>query len=130
MNTVPARLARDSDGFVAVIGAGRPMRSACRCRRIRRGRTRWSIAMWCSGIRPECIAEAGAAFAGDARDLTIDALVEMSEPTGAETSGAAPRRRRALARSRPTSACRPAEAARFPVDTRTLCLFDPQRLIA
>jgi len=86
------------------------------------------------GIRPECIAEPRRRFGDDPRDpLTVDATVEMTEPTGAETlvvlrlGG-----QRVIGRVAPDVKLPVGAAARFAVDTRKLYVFDPnsERLIA
>jgi multiple sugar transport system ATP-binding protein len=77
------------------------------------------------GIRPECIAEHNRRFEGGG--MLVDAMVEMTEPTGAETivllrlGG-----HEALARVGPDVRLRPGETARFALDTRKICLFDPE----
>jgi multiple sugar transport system ATP-binding protein len=86
------------------------------------------------GIRPECIAEADRRFgAGGSDSVQLDAAVEMTEPTGAETivvlrlGG-----ERVLGRVAPDVKLTPGRPARFTLDLRTLCLFDPatEELIA
>jgi multiple sugar transport system ATP-binding protein len=82
------------------------------------------------GIRPECIAEPDRRF-GESTML-VEAPVEMTEPTGAETivvlrlGG-----HEVLGRVTPDIKLRPGERARFALDTRKICLFDPatERLI-
>jgi multiple sugar transport system ATP-binding protein len=75
------------------------------------------------GIRPECIVEHDRRFDGG---MQVEALVEMTEPTGAETivvirlGG-----HEVLARVAPDVKLKPGEHARFAVDTRKICLFDP-----
>jgi len=84
------------------------------------------------GIRPECISD-GAKRAADIPATRIEAEVEVSEPTGAETivliriAGV-----RLRARVAPDIKLPPGRPASFSIDTRTICLFDPQteRLIA
>jgi multiple sugar transport system ATP-binding protein len=133
MNTVPARLARDGDSLAAVIGAGQPgaatlplppqTAAAARAYRDR------DVVL---GIRPECISDGGKR-AADVPATRIEAMVEVSEPTGAETivlirvAG-----QRLRARVAPDIKLPPGQPASFSVDTRTICLFDPQteRLIA
>ena len=126
MNTVPARLARRHDGLEAVIGAGRP--DAIRLPLLPQSDT---IARHVDrdvvlGLRPECIGEAGRAFAGTPA-TAIAARVEVIEPTGAETvlllelAGA-----RMRARIAPDVRLSVGEVARFAVDTRRICLFDPE----
>jgi multiple sugar transport system ATP-binding protein len=83
------------------------------------------------GIRPECIAEHNRRF--EDGSMLIEALVEMTEPTGAETivllrlGG-----HEVLGRVAPDVKLKPGEYARFALDTRKICLFDPttERLIA
>jgi len=83
------------------------------------------------GIRPECIAEHNRRFEDGA--VLVDAPVEMTEPTGAETivllrlGG-----HDVLGRVAPDIRLKPGEQARFALDTRKICLFDPatERLIA
>ena len=76
------------------------------------------------GIRPECIAEHNRRFE-DGR-LLVEAPVEMTEPTGAETivllrlGG-----HEVLGRVAPDIKLKPGEHARFALDTRKICLFDP-----
>ena len=78
------------------------------------------------GLRPECNAEEHRRFGADAAGLTIEAPVEMSEPTGAETivvlriGG-----ERALARVSPDTRPAAGSRARFSLDMRRVCLFDP-----
>ena len=84
------------------------------------------------GIRPECISDGGKR-AADIPATRIEAEVEVSEPTGAETIvliRIAGERLRAARRARHQAAARP--TGELSVDTRTICLFDPQteRLIA
>jgi multiple sugar transport system ATP-binding protein len=82
------------------------------------------------GIRPECIAEQNRRF--EDGSLLVEALVEMIEPTGAETivllrlGG-----HEVLARVAPDVKPKPGETARFALDTRKICLFDTvtERLI-
>jgi multiple sugar transport system ATP-binding protein len=77
------------------------------------------------GIRPECIAESNRRFEDGA--MLIEAPVEMTEPTGAETIvllrlG----RHEVLGRVAPDVRLKPGETARFALDTRKICLFDPE----
>jgi multiple sugar transport system ATP-binding protein len=86
------------------------------------------------GIRPECIAEGDRVFSGAAgAPVVLTAPVEMIEPTGAETIvllrlGGEPAQARISPDIRPT----PGATASFALDTRRICLFDPEteRLIA
>jgi multiple sugar transport system ATP-binding protein len=134
MNTVPARLEAAGDGLCAVIGAGQP--DAVRVRVPMRDRPIGDLVdrAIVLGIRPEAIAEANRRFGDDARDvLSLEAPVELVEPTGAETivllrlGG-----ERVLGRVAPDIRLTPGSRARFTIDTRKICLFDPatERLIA
>jgi len=132
MNTVPARLARDGDSLAAIVGAGQPGQATLplppQTDAVRAYMDREVVL----GIRPECISD-GAKRAADIPATRIEAEVEVSEPTGAETivliriAGV-----RLRARVAPDIKLRPGQSASFSVDTRTICLFDPQteRLIA
>ena len=122
MNTVPAKLAAEGDALIAVInGTARlPLNGQPAAARPYVGRDVFL------GIRPECISDRP----GGAR---LEAEVEMSEPTGAETLvllrvGS----ERLRARVAPDARLALGKPASFSVDTRTACLFDPQteRLIA
>ena len=133
MNTVPARLARDGDSLAAIVGAGQPGQATLPLP------TQTTVAARAYidrdvvlGIRPECISDGGKR-AADIPATRIEAVVEVSEPTGAETivliriAGD-----RLRARVAPDIKLPLGRAASFSVDTRTICLFDPQteRLIA
>src|SRR3569623_2062766 len=98
MNTIPARLAAENGGQEDVYSAS----------------------------RPDCSAEGSRAFSIDAPVL-VDAPVEMVEPTGAETMvslrlGGEP----AMARISPDIRPTPGTSASFALDTRRICLFDPE----
>jgi len=130
MNTLPARLAAENSQLWAVLGDGAvrlPVPAAF-------GDMTQVGREVVLGIRPECIAEQTRHFDGDpAATLLLDIPVEMTEPTGAETivllrlAG-----REVLGRISPDIRLLPGTTARFTVDTRKICLFDPQteRLIA
>jgi multiple sugar transport system ATP-binding protein len=83
------------------------------------------------GIRPECIAEHNRRFENGS--MLVDAPVEMTEPTGAETivllrlGG-----HEVLGRVAPDVKLKSGDVGRFALDTRKICLFDPvtERLIA
>jgi multiple sugar transport system ATP-binding protein len=131
MNTMPARLETENDGLVVVIGAGRPDEIRLRLRDYD-GAASFVGREVVFGIRPECIAESSRAFSTDAPVL-VEAPVEMVEPTGAETMvslrlGGEP----AMARISPDIRPVPGASASFALDTRRVCLFDPEteRLIA
>ena len=133
MNTVPARLARDGDSVAAIVGAGQPGQATLPLPTETAAAARdYMDRGVVLGIRPECISD-GAKRAADSPATRIEAVVEVSEPTGAETivliriAGERLRARVAPDIKLPTG--RPAS---FSVDTRTICLFDPQteRLIA
>src|SRR5882672_1946177 len=137
MNTVPARLARDGDSLAAIVGAGRPGANSISGATLplppqtaaARAYVDREVVL---GIRPECISDGGKR-AAEIPATRIEAEVEVSEPTGAETivliriAG-----ERLRARVAPDIKLPPGRPARFSVDTRTICLFDPQteRLIA
>jgi multiple sugar transport system ATP-binding protein len=124
MNTLPARLEVVDGGMVAVLGDGGV--------RLPVGTTALEYAgrNVVLGIRPECITEPNRRLDSDM--MVIEAPVDMTEPTGAETivllrlAG-----HEALARVAPDLRLRAGEVARFAVDTRKICLFDPatERLI-
>jgi multiple sugar transport system ATP-binding protein len=133
MNTMPARLEATDGRPVVVIGAGRPDE-------VRLHLSGYDAAASfvgrdvVLGIRPECIAEGSRMFSSSAGPpIVINAPVEMVEPTGAETivlvrlGGES-----VLARVAPDIRPAPGEPAPFALDTRRICLFDPQteRLIA
>jgi multiple sugar transport system ATP-binding protein len=123
MNMLSARLEASSGGTVAVIGGGD---AAIRCP-VTAGAEGWIGREVFLGIRPECIAEPTRHF-GDMPDsvLTIDAQVEMIEPTGAEIIVVLRLGdERALGRVSPDLRYRLGESARFAIDIRKLCLFDP-----
>jgi multiple sugar transport system ATP-binding protein len=122
MNTVPARLESEGGSLLAVIGgtARLPLQLPPAAARAFVGRDVFL------GIRPECITDR----AGGVR---LEAEVEISEPTGAETLvllrvG----NERLRARVAPDTRLVLGQPAAFSVDMRTACLFDPQteRLIA
>ncbi len=128
MNTLPARLEVDSGAVRAVIGSGAdairvPVRYVG-------GLEAYRDAAVVLGIRPECIAEPERRFGSD--PVTIDAMVEMTEPTGAETivmlrmAG-----ERAIGRVAPDTRLSVGAVEQFSIDTRMLCLFDAktERLI-
>jgi multiple sugar transport system ATP-binding protein len=130
MNTLPARLAAEDGRLVAVLGDG-AVRLPVPVAFADMSQAGREVVL---GIRPECIAEQTRHFDSDpASTLLLDIPVEMTEPTGAETivllrlAG-----HEALARIAPDIHLRPGTTARFAVDTRKICLFDPQteRLIA
>ena len=80
------------------------------------------------GIRPECIAEEQRRFGDDPRgSVTVEAPVEMIEPTGAETvvvlrlGG-----ERVFGRLSPDVKPTIGESSRFSLDIRKLCLFEPK----
>jgi multiple sugar transport system ATP-binding protein len=83
------------------------------------------------GVRPECIGEAGRFAGGPAASIT--GLVDMNEPTGAETIVLARfAGEKMRARIAPDLRLPVGGAATFAIDTRTICLFDPvtEQLIA
>ena len=132
MNTVPARLARArwARGRHRRRPTGRDPPAAAAA--VRHARAPMPIAMSCSGCARNVSARPGARLAGTPA-TPIEARVEVIEPTGAETvccselAGA-----RMRARIAPDVRLNVGELARFAVDTRRICLFDPEteRLIA
>ncbi|MBR0839606.1 ABC transporter ATP-binding protein [Bradyrhizobium liaoningense] len=131
MNTMPARLEAENGNLVVIIGAGRPDEVRLRLQGYDAAAPFVGREV-VFGIRPECIAEGSRAFSGDAPVL-VNAPVEMVEPTGAETMvllrlGGEP----AMARISPDIRPAPGASASFALDTRRICLFDPEteRLIA
>jgi multiple sugar transport system ATP-binding protein len=132
MNTVAARLEGAAGGLAAVIGAGRPDAIRLPVPRDAEGSAGAFIDRdIVLGIRPECIAEMDRRFGAEA--IAVEAPVEMTEPTGAETivlmrlGG-----EQLLARVSPDVRLPVGGNARFAVDARKICLFDPmtERLIA
>jgi multiple sugar transport system ATP-binding protein len=131
MNTMQARL--EDDGGSVVIGSGE---DAIRLKLPDTGTGllpfRGSDVVL--GIRPECIAEPQRRFGlEDTPPTMVDAVVEMTEPTGAETivilrlAG-----QRVIGRVAPDMRLPVGSTQRFSIDTRKLCLFDSvsERLIA
>ncbi|MEH2485645.1 ABC transporter ATP-binding protein [Bradyrhizobium sp. AZCC 2230] len=133
MNTMPARLEADAGGPVAVIGAGRPDEVRLRLQDYDAAASYVGREV-VLGIRPECIAEGDRVFSGaTGAPVIVTAPVELVEPTGAETIvllrlGGEPAQARISPDIRPT----PGGTASFALDTRRICLFDPEteRLIA
>jgi multiple sugar transport system ATP-binding protein len=133
MNTMPARLEADAGGPVVVIGAGRPDEVRLRLQGYDAAASYVGREV-VLGIRPECIAEGDRVFSGAVGPpVIVTAPVELVEPTGAETIvllrlGGEPAQARISPDIRPT----PGATASFALDTRRLCLFDPEteRLIA
>lgn len=133
MNTLPARLEGDGNGVQAVIGSGDAAIRLPLDNLDGRLASLHSKAV-VLGIRPECIAEPQRRFGAEhTPPVIIDATVEMTEPTGAETivmlrlAG-----ERAIGRVAPDTRLSVGKVERFSIDARKLCLFDPksERLIA
>jgi multiple sugar transport system ATP-binding protein len=132
MNTMPARLVAENGGPDVVIGGGRPDEVRIRLQEYDAAAAFVGREV-VLGIRPECIAEGSRGFPGAAAPIVVHAPVEMVEPTGAETivllrlGG-----EQVLARITPDIRPTPGELTAFALDTRRICLFDPQteRLIA
>lgn len=121
MNILPARVAVRDNVFWAVLGDGSvelPLPSTTNAGAYRDREV-------VLGVRPECIAEPTRQFGAGA--TFIDAAVQMTEPTGAETivllrlGG-----HDVLGRIAPDIRIRPGDVGRFALDTRKLCLFDPE----
>jgi multiple sugar transport system ATP-binding protein len=124
MNTLAGRLEAGPAGPVALVGQGE---DAIRFPAPPAVPPEWLGKQVVLGIRPECIAESTRIYGNDpATTITISALVEMTEPTGAETivvmrlGG-----EKALGRIAPDVRVTPGAIATFAVDTRRICLFDP-----
>ena len=126
MNTLPARLVASDGRLVAVLGDGAVRLPVPETTQAGDYVDREVVL----GIRLECIAEAERRF-GDG-GLLLDAQVDMTEPTGAETivllrlGG-----HEVLGRVAPDVRLQAGAMARFALDTRKICLFDPvtERLI-
>ena len=119
MNTLPARITAEDGRLAAVLGDGRisiPLPAM-----VLAGEYRDREVIL--GIRPECITEPNRRL--DAGTPLIDAMVEMTEPTGAETivllrlGG-----HEAVARVAPDVRPPIGASARFALNTQKICLFD------
>jgi multiple sugar transport system ATP-binding protein len=119
MNTLPARITAEDGRLAAVLGDGRisiPLPGM-----VLAGEYRDREVIL--GIRPECITEPNRRL--DAGTPLIDAMVEMTEPTGAETivllrlGG-----HEAVARVAPDVRPPIGASARFALNTQKICLFD------
>jgi multiple sugar transport system ATP-binding protein len=122
MNTIRARLAVEGESLVALIGGSVRLPLLAQPAAAKA----WIDREVFVGIRPECISDR----AGSHR---IDAEIEVSEPTGAETIVLARAGgERLRARVAPDARLAAGQKTSFSVDTRTACLFDPatERLIA
>ncbi len=123
MNTLPARLEAVAGGVRAIVGRGEAAVALALPPAFATHAGREVI----MGLRPECIAEEHRRFGEDNTGLALEAPVEMSEPTGAETivllriGG-----ERALARVSPDMRPQPGAMGRFSLDMRRVCLFDPK----
>ena len=126
MNTLPARL-EGGGTLSAVVGQGRPDAVRLPLPMAGPGARAFLDREVVLGLRPECVADVGRRFGGDPRmSLLVDAAVEMSEPMGAETivllrMGG----ERLLGRVSPDERLPPGQVARFALDMRKACLFDP-----
>jgi multiple sugar transport system ATP-binding protein len=124
MNTVPARL-RVENELVAIIGADRPDEIRLPLPPQADAARRFVDRDMVLGLRPECISEPARSFGTPAN--RIEAKVEVIEPTGAETvvllelAGV-----RMRARVAPDVRLSVGEVATFAIDTRRICLFDPE----
>jgi multiple sugar transport system ATP-binding protein len=121
MNILPARVAVRDDASWAVLGDGSVQLPLPLTINAGAYRDREVVL----GIRPECIAEHNRRFEDGA--TLVDAAVVMTEQTGAETivllrlGG-----HEVLGRIAPDVKIRRGEVGRFALDTRKLCLFDPE----
>jgi multiple sugar transport system ATP-binding protein len=126
MNTLPARVTARNGRLDAVLGNG-DINIALPAMTLPVGYLGREVVL---GIRPECITEPNRRR--DTDTPLIDAVVEMTEPTGAETivllrlAG-----HEAVARVAPDIRPPIGAVARFAFDTQKICLFDPvsERLI-
>ena len=133
MNTMPAILARDGDGLAAMVGEAGAGQIRLKLPVCPAGAAGFIDRPLILGIRPECITEADERDSGSPFLMEVEAEVDMVEPTGAETmvmlrlGGHG-----AVGRVSPDLRVTPGVPARFAVDTRKACLFDPatDRLIA
>jgi multiple sugar transport system ATP-binding protein len=122
MNTLAARIVASPSGPQALIGSGDTAFAIPLPERFAEHANREVI----FGLRPECIAEPHRRFAEDDVPFVGEAVVEMTEPTGAETivlirlGG-----ERALGRIAPGVRLTVGSKARFAFDLRRVCLFDP-----
>ena len=130
MNTLPARLVVGEEGLEAVLGDGGVRLKLPRAVAAGEALDGREVVL---GIRPECIAERNRRFDDDpAMSLMLEAPVEMTEPTGAETivllrlAG-----HLVLGRIAPDVRLQAGQSAPFALDMRKICLFDPasERLI-
>lgn len=129
MNTLPARLAGIDGAPCAMIGEGADAIRLKLPLDANDGRlSGFKDSAVVLGIRPECIAESQRRFGdGASEPLLVDAMVDMVEPTGAETMvlmrlGG----ERVTARVAPDTRLPLGVPSRFAIDTRKLCLFDPR----
>ena len=126
MNTLPAVLSRDGGGVAAVIGDPGTAQVRLALPACPAGAVALLGRELILGIRPECIGEMDDRDAGDPFLVQVEADVDMVEPTGAETmvmlrlAGHA-----AVGRVSPDLRLTPGLRARFAIDTRKACLFDP-----
>jgi multiple sugar transport system ATP-binding protein len=127
MNTVPAELESDPTGLVAVVGRGTPDELRLPLPPIEGARAYLGKDI-ILGIRPECIAEPGRSFGGDRSSVTeVSLLVEMIEPTGAETMTVLKLGEKViLGRLAPNVRPTPGRRHGFALDLRKVCLFDPK----
>jgi multiple sugar transport system ATP-binding protein len=120
MNTLPARITAENGRLTAALGNGEISIALPAMALADEYRDRDVVL----GIRPECITEPNRHH--DADTPLIDAMVEMTEPTGAETivllrlAG-----HEVVARIAPDVRPPIGAVARFALDTQKICLFDP-----
>jgi multiple sugar transport system ATP-binding protein len=130
MNFLPARLAEGGEAAVDVAGLGGAQRRLPLARGLSAQGGDGSIIL---GVRPEHISPARANGAGaKPGSATIDALVDLVEPTGAETMvGLKIGEREVVARFDPDDAPRVGETIAVVFDMAKACLFDAksERLI-
>jgi multiple sugar transport system ATP-binding protein len=124
MNFIPARLA-DGGGVAVVDGPDGARAALALARPLTNAGSDRAVVL---GVRPEHISPArGNGFAGKPGLAMLDAIVELVEPTGAETMiGLRHGEREIVARFDPDDAPRVGETITLALDMAKACLFDAQ----
>jgi multiple sugar transport system ATP-binding protein len=126
MNTMPGRLVSDGDGLSVVVRGDDGLQVSLPIAESGGFRNFVGRPVML-GIRPECITDAKKKRPVEPGVVIAQALVDMTEPTGAETMvllrlcG-----HRAVGRAAPDFRGRIGQVVEFAFDTRNLCLFDPE----